>query len=178
MYTCCRTARQTRCQVARSSTRCEVHCPLSRINTFHRSRLEALSRERTLSRARYRCSVLVSVRGKFRIAKAGTAKWSLGKKRHSGKSVMHCAYSAASCVRHFKRCEGQSQVAFFGCCGCVLVVKDNPSRERTSRTGESLRATPPTANGHSFGEILTAGEWKSSSFLKYCQAVTLRCRHC
>ena len=32
------------------------------------------------------------------------------------------------------------------------------------------RATSLAASGHSIGEILTAGDWKSSAFLWYCQA--------
>ena len=44
---------------------------------------------------------------------------------------------------------------------------------RVSRTGPTLRATSFTASGHSIGEILTAGEWKSSAFLRYCQADNL-----
>ena len=61
-------------------------------------------------------------------------------------------------------------MAPFVCCNCVMGVKENLSREKeTSQTGETLRATSLAASGDSIGEILIAGEWKSSAFLKYCQ---------
>ena len=46
----------------------------------------------------------------------------------------------------------------------------NGASQFTLKDFRAGRATSLAASGHSIGEILIAGEWKSSVFLRYCQA--------
>ena len=63
-------------------------------------------------------SVLVCARHKFRMACHAAIGIAVAWK---GETLWKISDALnASCVRHFKRCEGLSHEAFFDCCGCVL----------------------------------------------------------
>ena len=52
----------------------------------------------------------------------------------------------------------------------LTLLGHNDASQVTPKSFRAGRATSLAASGHSIGEILIAGEWKSSAFLKYCQA--------
>ena len=51
----------------------------------------------------------------------------------------------------------------------MTLLGHNDASHATLKSFRCGRATSLAANGHSFGEILIAGEWKSSAFVRYCQ---------
>ena len=55
-------------------------------------------------------------------------------------------------------------------CCLLSLLGHNDASEVTLKSVKAGRATSLAASGHSIDEILIAGEWKSSAFLKYCQA--------
>ena len=55
-------------------------------------------------------------------------------------------------------------------CRLLTLLGHRDASHVTLKSFRAGRATCLAPNGHSIGEILTAGEWKSSAFLRYCQA--------
>ena len=55
-------------------------------------------------------------------------------------------------------------------CRLLILLGHNDASHVTLKSFRAGRATSLAASGHSIGEILVAGEWKSCAFLKYCQA--------
>ena len=55
-------------------------------------------------------------------------------------------------------------------CRLLTLLGHLDASQVTLKSVRAGRATSLAAGGHSIGEILIAGEWKSSAFLEYCQA--------
>ena len=98
----------------------------------------------------------------------------------SGRCEVLCGARVATCCNVLQRVlslVGMMLFFFSGTefrrvlCRLLTLLSHNDASELTLKSFRAGRATSLAASGHSIGEILIAGESKSSAFLKYCQAV-------
>ena len=85
--------------------------------------------------------------------------------------VVHVAQPVLDCVATGEKLSQFSGAEFRRIlCRLLALLGHHDASHVTLKSFRAGRATSLAANGHSIGEILIAGEWKSSAFLRYCQA--------